>query len=123
MYKLVEPKKRRYYPPKGVEAYVRVTTRIVYLNSEAMKLLGDTETVNVSINPQQHIMVITPGGPWKLSTVCETKNARRIENGSAMMQFLKAGFPDGLLGCYLKCWKDIAGSLVVSLIPDIEKAS
>ena len=123
MYKKVEPKKRRYCPPKGMDAYIRVTTRIVYLNSGAMKLLGDADSINVSINPQERIMVVTPGGPWKLTTVCETKYARRIENGSAMAQFLKAGFPDGLLGCYLKCWKDICGSLVVSLIPDIEKAS
>lgn len=62
-------------------------------------------------------MVNTPGGDWKLSPVHETKYARRIENGSSMTEILKGGFPYGMLGMYLPCQKDMAGSLIVSLIP------
>ena len=122
MLKLAEPKKRRFAPPKNTGAYVRFTTRMFYLNNDAMKLLGNAESVDISVDAQQRTMIVSPGGRWKLSTVNETRFARRIENGSSLTEIMAAGFPVGMLGHYLACEKDMAGSLVVSLIPGFKKA-
>ena len=122
MYKKVEPKRQRHKPPKGIENYVRVTTRMFYISNGAMRMIGETESVSISIDRTQRAMIITPGGAWKLSTVRDTQYARRIENGSSLTEILKSGFPYGMLGRYLACQKDMAGSLVISLIPDDEAA-
>lgn len=121
MYKLAEPKARRYQAPSGIGPYVRFTTRMFYLNNEAMKLLGNCDSVNISVDRAQRTMLVTPGGKWKLTTVKETRYAKRIENGSSLTQIMAAGFPAGMLGHYLPCQKNIAGSLVVSLIPGFKK--
>ena len=121
MFKKAEVKRRRYAPPKGVKAYVRFTPRLLYINSEAMKMLGDAESVSIAINAKDHVMIISTNGDWKLSTVCESKYARRIENGNNMMGILEAGFPKGMMGHYLHCYKGIDGALIVSLIPDYEE--
>ena len=118
MFKTAEVKKRRYAPPKGVKAYVRFTPRLLYINSDAMKMLGETETVSISINASDRVMIISPGGEWKLTSVCESKYARRIENGNNMIGILEAGFPKGMIGHYLYCQKGIGGALIVSLLPD-----
>ena len=81
---------------------------------------GSHETCGISIDPAYKVMVISPGGPWKLSTVCESRNAKRIETPNSCISFLDAGFPKGLLGKYLPCQVDIAGSLIVSLTVDYE---
>lgn len=121
MFKTAEVKRRRYVPPKGVTAYVRFTPRLLYINSDAMRLLGETENVSISINAKDRVMMIAPGGEWKLTTVCGSKYARRIENGSNMMGILEAGFPKGMIGHYLHCYKGIGNVLIVSLIPDYEE--
>ena len=121
MYRNIEPKKQRHKPPTGIKAYIRVTSRMLYLNNEAMKLLGETETVSISIDKNQRVIIITPGGPWKLTKVHDTKYARRIESGTSMVEILKSGFPYGMLGVYLPCQKDMYGSLVISLIPSERK--
>lgn len=121
MFKTAEVKRRRYAPPKGVKAYVRFTPRLLYINSDAMKLLGETESVSISINAKDRVMIISPGGEWKLTTVCESKYARRIENGNNMIGILEAGFPKGMIGHYLHCYEGIGGALIVSLIPDYEE--
>lgn len=118
MYKKIDPKKQRHFAPRDVKEYVRVTSRMLYLSNEAMKLMGNCESVNISIDKPQRVMVISPNGAWKLSTVRDTKYARRIENGSSMTEILKGGFPYGMLGAYLPCQKDMSGSLIVSLIPE-----
>jgi len=121
MFKMVEPKRQRHTRPQGVSAYVRVSSRLILINSEAGKMWGDHDTCNVSIDAPGKTMVFTPRGPWKLSTVCETKNAKRIETRTAVNSFLEAGFPKGLLGKYLPCHVDMAGSLVVSLMVDYDR--
>ena len=121
MFKTAEVKRRRYAPPKGVKAYVRFTPRLLYINSDAMKMLGETETVSISINAKDRVMMISPGGEWKLTSVCESKYARRIENGNNMMGILEAGFPKGMVGHYLHCYKGLGNVLIVSLIPDYEE--
>ena len=120
MFKTIEPKKQRHNKPSGIGAYVRVAARLILINNEAGKMWGDHETCNVSIDVPNKTMVFTPVGPWKLSSVCDTKNAKRIETRTAVNSFLEAGFPKGLLGKYLPCHVDMAGALVVSLMVDYD---
>lgn len=123
MYHEVIPTKKRSAPPRGVrgKAYVRFTPKLLYINANAMRMLGPTDTVTISINAPERVMVITPGGPWKLSRVCETKDARRIETNGGLVSMLEYGFPKGMIGKYLSCHPDMMGALVVSLIPDYDR--
>lgn len=121
MFKPVEPKKQRHGPPKGMDVYVRITPRLFYISSGAMKLWGEHETCNISVDAPGRAMVISPNGGWKLSTVCETKYAKRIETRNSTISFLDAGFPKALLGKYLPCHVDMAGALVVSLMVDYDR--
>lgn len=120
MFKAVEPKKHRHSSPAGMKTYVRVTPRLFYISSAAGKLFGNHERCNISIDVPGKVMIISPGGQWKLSTVCETKNAKRIETPNTTISFLEAGFPKGLLGKYLPCFRDISGCLVVGLTVDYD---
>lgn len=123
MFTRAEPRKQRHRPPAGVDVYVRFTPRIFYINARAMEMLGEgVKTVSIDIDKQSRVMKVSPGGDWKLTTVCESK-AMRIENGSRMLGILDAGFPSGLIGKYLSCTKDLTGALVVSLIPGFEKVA
>ena len=121
MFKTVEPKKQRHGKPLGVNAYVRITPRLFYISSDAGKMWGDHETCNISIDAPNRIMVISPDGQWKLSSVCQTENAKRIETRNSTISFLDAGFPKGLLGKYLPCHVDMTGALVVSLMVDYDR--
>ena len=120
MFRAVEPKKQRHAPPGNISTYVRITPRLFYISSEACKMWGDYETCSISINVPEKLMIISPNGAWKLSTVCETRNAKRIETRNSTISFLEAGFPKGLLGKYLPCHVDMAGSLIVSLMVDYD---
>ena len=120
MFRVANPKKQRHAPPRGTEMYVRVTPRLFYISSEACRKWGDHERCSISIDAPNRVMVISPGGAWKLSTVCETKFAKRIETRNSTISFLEAGFPKGLLGKYLPCHVDLAGALIVSLMVDYD---
>jgi hypothetical protein len=122
MYKEVIPKKKRSAPPRGVrgKAYVRYTPKMLYINSQAMEMLGEADTVSISINGPERVMIITPDGPWKLSRVCETRDAKRIETNGGLVSMLDAGFPKGMIGKYLSCHIDMTGALAVSLIPQYD---
>lgn len=124
MYKEVVPKKKRSAPPRSIRgrAYVRYTPKMLYFSNEAMKLLGNVETVSISINGPERMMIVQPGGPWKLSRVCETQNAKRIETNGGLVAMLEAGFPRGMIGKYLMCNRDMMGALTVSLITDYNAA-
>ena len=120
MFKTVQPKKQRHYPPIGTGAYVRITPRLFYISSKAAESWGSHETCGISIDAPNHLMVVTPDGEWKLSTVCETRHAKRIETRNSTISFLDAGFPKALLGKYLPCHVDMAGALIVSLNVDYD---
>ena len=120
MFKAVEPKKQRHKSPAGVKKYVRITPRLFYISNEAGKLFGDHDHCNISIDAPGKTMVISPGGQWKLSPVCDTQHAKRIETRNCAISFLDAGFPKGLLGKYLPCFVDMTGCLVVGLTVDYD---
>ena len=123
MYREVIPRKKRSAPPRGMQGkpYVRYTPKMLYINCQAMELLGMAETVAISINGPERMMMISPGGPWKLSRVCETGTARRIETNGGLVAMLEAGFPRGMIGKYLAVHKDMTGALAVSLIPEYDQ--
>ena len=124
MYHEVIPTKKRNAPPKGVRGkpYVRFTPKMLYISSPAMRMLGETEWISISVNGPERVMILSPGGPWKLSRVCETKDARRIETNGGLVSVLDAGFPKGMIGKYLLCHPDMMGALTVSLIPEYERS-
>lgn len=120
MFRIVEPKRARHKPPKGVNAYVKITPRLFYISNDAGEMWGDHERCSIAIDVPGKLMVISPGGEWKLSTVCRTKHAKRIETRNSTISFLDAGFPKGLLGKYLPCHVDMTGALIVSLMVDYD---
>ena len=125
MFHEVLPRKKRSAPPRGMRgaAYVRYTPKMLYISGPAMEMLGMPNSVSISVNGPDRMMMITPGGPWKLSRVCETMHARRIETNGGLVSLLEAGFPRGMINHYLTVHEDMTGSLAVSLIPDYDKAS
>ena len=122
MFHEVTPQKKRNAPPPGYRGapYVRYTPKMLYISGPAMKMLGMADTVTISISGPDRMMMITPGGPWKLSRVCETMYARRIETNGGLVAMLEAGFPRGMIGKYLSVNTDMTGSLAVSLIPQYD---
>ena len=123
MYKEVIPKKKRSSPPRGVKgkAYVRFTPKMLYISGPAMRMLGMPESIGISVDGPGRAMVLRPGGPFKLSRVCETEDARRIETNKALESLLEYGFPRGMLGLWLtQLQTTMDGALAVSLLPDWE---
>lgn len=124
MLKEVVPQKKRSGPPSWIKgkAYVRYTPKMLYLSGPAMQMLGMPEKIGISIDGPQRMMIIRPNGPFKLSTVCETQNARRIETNLALMSLLDAGFPKGMINKYLSVSTvTMDGALCVSLVPEYDR--
>ena len=118
MLKTVKPKNKANCPPSWVrgQAYVRFTLKMLYISSEAMRLLGeDVRTISAVIDKRAGVMLIVPRGNLKLCAVTQAKHARRIETNGALMEFINDGFPVGLVGKYLPCEKALDGSLAVTL--------
>lgn len=118
MLKTVKPKNKSACPPPWVrgKAYVRFTLKMLYLSSEAARMLGeDVLTISGVIDKRAGVMLIVPGGNLKLCAVTHAKHARRIETNGALTQFIVDGFPVALLGKYLPCERALDGSLAVSL--------
>lgn len=118
MLKTVKPKNKANCPPSWVrgQAYVRFTLKMLYISSEAMRLLGeDVRAVSAVIDKRAGVMLIVPSGNLKLCAVTQAEHARRIETNGALMELVKDGFPTGLLGAYLFCEKALDGSLAVTL--------
>ena len=124
MLKEVLPKKKHSAPPRAVreKAYIRFTTKMLYINGPAAEMLQLPESIGISVDGPGKVMVLRPSGPFKLSRVCETTNARRIETNRALESLLDYGFPRGMIGQYLtQLQLTMDGALAVSLIPDYDK--
>ena len=124
MYHEVTPKKKRCSPPPGVKgkAYVRFTPKMLYISGPAMRMLGMPESIGISVDGPGRAMVIRPGGPFKLSPVCETENARRIETNKALESLLEFGFPRGMIGIWLtQIQMTMDGAMAVSLLPEYDR--
>ena len=78
--------------------YVRINPKMLMINSNAMALWGETDYMRISISTDEQILIFSKAhegdeNAFKLSTVCETRRARRIETNRALLSIIKAGFP------------------------------
>lgn len=116
--------------PKGktgksvLDSYVRFTPKSLYLNNGAMQMIPGVDFVQMSIDVPGHVLCVIPAScssdySFKLSSVNETKHARRIETNNALLSLLDAGFPRGMIGKRLPVMKGLDGSLIVDLRPQI----
>lgn len=120
------PIKKRSAPPRGIQgmAYIRYTNKMLYFSGPAIRMISIPETISISIDGPGRMMVIRPHGPFKLSKVCETEDARRIETNNALASMIEAGFPRGMVGKYLTLMHvTMDGALAVSLMVDYDKAT
>lgn len=118
----VRPKKSANKGKGG--AFVRFNLKMLYISSDAMGMIPDTEYISIRVNPAGHAMTITPeraksDTAFHLSKVNETKGARRIETNNALLSILDAGFPKWALGKRMPATVGLDNSLVIDLRPQI----
>lgn len=118
----VRPKKSATKGKSG--AFVRFNLKMLYISSDAMNMIPDTEYISIRVNEQSRAMTITPeqaksDTAFHLSHVNETKGARRIETNNALLSILDAGFPKWAIGKRMPVTLGIDGSLVIDLRPQI----
>ena len=77
--------------------YVWFTNKMLMISNDAMILWGDTDYIRISINLKECVLILSKAeeapDSYKLSHVCETKYARRIETNNALLSIIQAGFP------------------------------
>lgn len=118
----VKPKKSASKGKSG--AFVRFNLKMLYISSDAMGMIPDTEYISIRVNPGGHVMTITPEAAksdtaFRLSHVNETRDARRIETNNALLSILDAGFPKWALGKRMPVTVGLDNSLVIDLRPQI----
>jgi|GEM_PF-7008031 len=118
----VRPKKSATKGKSG--AFVRFNLKMLYISSDAMGMIPETEYISIRVNPGGYVMTITPEAgkgdtAFHLSHVNETKGARRIETNNALLSILDAGFPKWALGKRMPVSLGIDNSLVIDLRPQI----
>lgn len=103
---------------------VRFTYKSLYINNEAGKLLN-AEYITISILKDKglHVLRLAPAkrdddNSFKLSQVCESQYARRIETNRSLESILDAGFPRNLLGENLPVIRLFDGSLLVNIFAE-----
>lgn len=109
-------------PIKG--PYVRFSLKMLYISSEAMSMIPETEYISIRVNEKNRAMTITPeqekgATSFHLSHVNETKDARRIETNNALLSVLDAGFPRWAIGKRMPVVMGLDNSIVVDLRPQI----
>ena len=99
------------------EAYVRLTSKMLYINSGAMRLIS-CEYIQIDLDAKRKVLRFTPCGKdaenaFKLSRVKETPGARRIETNNALMSLQSEGLPRSALGKRLPVSLSLDGALLV----------
>lgn len=96
--------------------YIRIGMKMIYINEEAGDLIGPTDYATFAIDTNGQHIIVTPSkkeeGAFKLSTVCESNNARRVETNRALLSFIKSGFPMWMVDKRLPVVKGLDGSLI-----------
>ena len=123
MYKTVE-KIKKHSTHRGKGPYMRITRKMLYLNSDAMRMMPDVEYITMSVDAKGHSLCIWPSdgenaNAFKLCRVCETPGARRIETNNSLESIIKAGFPVHMLGERLPVSTSFSGCLNVDFRPHI----
>lgn len=116
-FKAITPVKKAKSSVVKDQEYVRLTNKMLYINSGASKYL-DGDYIQIFLDQKRELIKMIPCkkgelNAFKLSKVNETNGARRIETNNALRSFIDAGFPNGKLGKRLPVSKSIDGSLLV----------
>ena len=97
--------------------YVKLSPKMLFLNSDAMEMWGETDYMRISISTSEQQLIFSKAqkseDSFKLSKVCETKHARRIETNRALLAIIKAGFPLYMLDKRLPVKILLDGSMAV----------
>ena len=116
MYKQIMPEKKH---SRGTAnfPYVRITPKMLFINKTAMDLWGDTGYIRISISTKDQTLILSKAeqaeDAFKLSTVCETRGAKRIETNNALVVLFRSGFPMYMTGKRLPVQVLADGSLAV----------
>ena len=100
---------------------IRFTYKSLYINNKAGQMLSsDYITISIVKDKTLHAMRLSPStkeneNAFKLSSVCESKYAKRIETNRSLESILEAGFPKHLLGKNLPVLRLFDGSLLVDI--------
>lgn len=96
-------------------SYVRVGLKAFYISNEAMKAFGDTEYIRISLDADHRLIIISKAekavDSFRLSKVCETEHARRIETNRSLLSMVRGGFPMYMIDRYLPARVGLDGSL------------
>lgn len=96
MFKRVEVVPKMHNYEKNNNPYVRITPKAIYINEGAAQML-DGDYIQIEIDSESELVRFLSckkgdEHAFKLSSVCETEHAKRIETNNVMFSLLKAGF-------------------------------
>ena len=101
--------------PHEDRPYVRIGLKAFYISSDAMRAFGDTEYIRISLDKDNRIVIISKApkaaDAFKLSRVCETEHARRIETNRSLLALVRNGFPLYMIDRNLPASIGLDGSL------------
>ena len=109
-------KKRKTYRKAG-EPYVSIGYKMLYINEDAGRLTGGMRYAHIGIDIQEQRLIISKAAEetpetFKLSKVCESGYARRIETNRSLLSLIKAGFPTWMIDKRLPVTQGLDGSLI-----------
>lgn len=105
-------------PSRSVgEAYVRIGLKAFYISNEAMKQFGDTDYIRISMDKDNRVVIVSKAtekgdDTFKLSHVCESGCARRIETNRSLLSMIRGGFPLYMIDRHLPTNLSLDGSLL-----------
>ena len=106
-------------PSRSVgEAYVRIGPKAFYISNEAMNQFGDdTDYIRISMDKDNRVVIVSKAfekaeDTFKLSRVCESRKARRIETNRSLLSMIRGGFPLYMIDRHLPVRIGLDGSLL-----------
>ena len=117
MIKQITPLKKRKTYRKAGAPYVSIGYKMLYINEDAGRMTGGMRYANIGIDIQEQRLIISKAQEetpetFKLSKVCESSFARRIETNRSLLSLIKAGFPTWMIDRRLPVTQALDGSLV-----------
>lgn len=119
--KQIMPEKKRPSRRLIEGAFAVIDFKKIYLNNDGGRMLNPRNCdlwITIGIDKSNSLMTFTrclpdEPGAFKMSRVCETEYARRIETNRALSSIIKAGFPLGMMGKQLPVSLLMDGSVMV----------
>lgn len=106
---------KKCYSGRANGPYVRFNNKMLYISDDASVMLGVPDYVRMSLMMDERLLVISRAekaeDSFKLSSVKETRHAKRIETNRALLSVIKAGFPLYMLDKRLPVKKLLDGSI------------